>query len=233
MISIPLVLSQEHPCGYLETKIAQSLFVHPSYSITTSTYTHLLEQGFRRSGEEVYAPHCSHCSACIPARLPLKKFKPSKSQRRCMRKNIETRVNIKPAIFEQAHYDMYLRYQAIRHPEGSMINASPENYFSFLSSSWCNTQFVEFSINNELAGIAIIDQFDEAWSAVYTFFEPKFSDYSLGVYAILWQIQQANLQQKEYLYLGFWLKDCTKMSYKTCYQPIQLLIDKQWVEMKT
>jgi arginine-tRNA-protein transferase len=233
MISIPLVLSQEHPCGYLETKIAQSLFVHPSYSITTSTYAHLLEQGFRRSGEEVYAPHCSHCSACIPARLPLKKFKPSKSQRRCMRKNIETRVNIKPAIFEQAHYDMYLRYQAIRHPEGSMINASPENYFSFLSSSWCNTQFVEFSINNELAGIAIIDQFDEAWSAVYTFFEPKFSDYSLGVYAILWQIQQANLQQKEYLYLGFWLKDCTKMSYKTCYQPIQLLIDKQWVEMKT
>ena len=233
MISIPLVLSQEHPCGYLETKIAQSLFVHPSYSITTSTYAHLLEQGFRRSGEEVYAPHCSHCSACIPARLPLKKFKPSKSQRRCMRKNIETRVNIKPAIFEQAHYDMYLRYQAIRHPEGSMINASPENYFSFLSSSWCNTQFVEFSIHNELAGIAIIDQFDEAWSAVYTFFEPKFSDYSLGVYAILWQIQQANLQQKEYLYLGFWLKDCPKMSYKTCYQPIQLLIDKQWVEMKT
>ena len=233
MISIPLVLSQEHPCGYLETKIAQSLFVHPSYSITTSTYAHLLEQGFRRSGEEVYAPHCSHCSACIPARLPLKKFKPSKSQRRCMRKNIETRVNIKPAIFEQAHYDMYLRYQAIRHPEGSMINTSPENYFSFLSSSWCNTQFVEFSIHNELAGIAIIDQFDEAWSAVYTFFEPKFSDYSLGVYAILWQIQQANIQQKEYLYLGFWLKDCPKMSYKTCYQPIQLLIDKQWVEMKT
>ncbi len=233
MISIPLVLSQEHPCGYLETKIAQSLFVHPSYSITTSTYAHLLEQGFRRSGEEVYAPHCSHCSACIPARLPLKKFKPSKSQRRCMRKNIETQVNIKPAIFEQAHYDMYLRYQAIRHPEGSMINTSPENYFSFLSSSWCNTQFVEFSIHNELAGIAIIDQFDEAWSAVYTFFEPKFSDYSLGVYAILWQIQQANIQQKEYLYLGFWLKDCPKMSYKTCYQPIQLLIDKQWVEMKT
>jgi leucyl-tRNA---protein transferase len=232
MISIPLVLSQEHPCGYLETKIAQSLFVHPSYSITTSTYAHLLEQGFRRSGEEVYAPHCSQCSACIPARLPLKKFKPSKSQRRCMRKNIETQVNIKPAIFEQAHYDMYLRYQAIRHPEGSMINTSPENYFSFLSSSWCNTQFVEFSIHNELAGIAIIDQFDEAWSAVYTFFEPKFSYYSLGVYAILWQIQQANLQQKEYLYLGFWLKDCPKMSYKTCYQPIQLLIDKQWVEMK-
>ena len=127
---------------------------------------------------------------------------------------------------------MYLRYQAIRHPEGSMINISPDNYLSFLSSSWCNTKFVEFSINNELAGVTIIDQFDDAWSAVYTFFEPKFSSYSLGVYAILWQIHQASLQGKEFLYLGFWIEACTKMSYKTNYQPIELLIDKQWLEMK-
>jgi arginine-tRNA-protein transferase len=232
MISIPLALSQEHPCGYLEAKTAQSLFIHPSYPITSSTYNYLLKQGFRRSGDEVYAPHCSHCSACIPARLPLTKFKPSKNQLRCLRKNNATLSTIKPAIFEQAHYDMYLRYQAIRHPEGSMINISPDNYLSFLSSSWCNTKFVEFSINNELAGVTIIDQFDDAWSAVHTFFEPKFSSYSLGVYAILWQIHQASLQGKEFLYLGFWIEACTKMSYKTNYQPIELLIDKQWLEMK-
>ena len=79
--------------------------------------------------------------------------------------------------------------------------------------------------------MAVIDRVDRAWSAVYTFFEPKFSTYSLGVYAILWQIEQAFLQQKEFLYLGFWIKACKKMTYKTNYQPIQLLIDNQWVEM--
>ena len=62
MISIPLIQSQEHACGYIEDKIAQSLFVHPSFPLTSSIYAQLIEQGFRRSGNEVYAPHCTQCS---------------------------------------------------------------------------------------------------------------------------------------------------------------------------
>jgi arginyl-tRNA--protein-N-Asp/Glu arginylyltransferase len=231
MISIPLFLTPQHPCSYLEGERAQSVFVHSSYPVTTSIYAQLIEQGFRRSGDEIYAPHCPQCMACIPARVPVEKFKPSRSQKRCIDKNIETQVIVKPAIFEQVHYDMYLRYQAIRHSDGSMANASPDDYLGFLGSSWCDTRFVEFSIKNELAGVAVIDQFEQAWSAVYTFFEPKFSSYSIGVYAVLWQIEQAYLQQKEFLYLGFWIKACNKMAYKSNYQPIQLLIDNQWIEM--
>jgi leucyl-tRNA---protein transferase len=231
MISIPLFLTQEHPCSYLEGEQAQSVFVHPSYPLTTSIYAQLIEQGFRRSGDEIYAPHCPHCSACIPARLPVKRFKPNRSQKRCLIKNRDTQAIVKPAVFEKAHYDMYLRYQAIRHGGGSMASASPDDYLGFLGSSWCNTRFVEFSINNKLAGVAVIDQFEQAWSAVYTFFEPKFSSYSLGVYAVLWQIEQAILQQNEFLYLGFWIKACKKMAYKSDYQPLQLLIDNQWIEM--
>ncbi len=231
MTSIPLFLSQEHPCGYLDDKKAQSLFVHPGYPVTSSIYAQLIEQGFRRSGDEVYAPHCPHCSSCISVRLPVKKFKPSRSQKRCLSKNRATQVIVKPAVFEQAHYDMYLRYQAVRHSDSSMATVSPDEYLSFLGSSWCNTRFVEFSINNELAGVAVIDQFEQAWSAVYTFFEPKFNDYSLGVYAVLWQIEQVVRQQKEFLYLGFWIQACKKMAYKSDYQPLQLLIDKQWLEM--
>ena len=231
MTSISLFLSQEHPCGYLDDKKAQSLFVHPGYPVTSSIYTQLIEQGFRRSGDEVYAPHCPHCSSCISVRLPVKKFKPSRSQKRCLSKNRATQVIVKPAVFEQAHYDMYLRYQAVRHSDSSMATVSPDEYLNFLGSSWCSTKFVEFSINNELAGVAVIDQFEQAWSAVYTFFEPKFNDYSLGVYAVLWQIEQVVRQQKEFLYLGFWIQACKKMAYKSDYQPLQLLIDKQWLEM--
>ncbi len=231
MTSIPLFLSQEHPCGYLDDEKAQSLFIHPGYPVSSSIYAQLIEQGFRRSGDEVYAPHCPHCSSCISVRLPVKKFKPSRSQKRCLSKNAATQVIVKPAVFEQAHYDMYLRYQAVRHSDSSMATASPDEYLNFLGSSWCNTKFVEFSINNELAGVAVIDQFEQAWSAVYTFFEPKFNDYSLGVYAVLWQIEQVVRQQKEFLYLGFWIQACKKMAYKSDYQPLQLLIDKQWLEM--
>jgi leucyl-tRNA---protein transferase len=70
---------------------------------------------------------------------------------------------------------------------------------------------------------------NNALSAVYTFFEPKFSSYSLGVYAVLWQIEQAKKLHKEFIYLGFWIKQCKKMSYKSDYQPLQILRDKQWI----
>ena len=86
MNSIPLVLSQEHPCGYIDGESSQSLFIHPSFPLSLSIYNQLIAQGFRRSGNEVYAPHCPHCSACIPARLSIKDFKPNRRQKRCLKK---------------------------------------------------------------------------------------------------------------------------------------------------
>jgi arginine-tRNA-protein transferase len=233
MISIPLILIPPHACSYLDDQQSQSVFVHPNYPLTTSIYTQLIAQGFRRSGDEVYAPHCPNCAACIPARLAVHDFKPDRSQQRCWRKNSQTTAIIKPAVFEQAHYELYLRYQQTRHTGGNMAESSPDEYIDFLSSSWGNTVFVEFSINEELAGVAIVDQLDNALSAVYTFFDPKFSSYSLGVYAVLWQIEYALMQKHEFLYLGFWIQACQKMAYKSHYQPLQLFRNKQWLELKS
>jgi leucyl-tRNA---protein transferase len=229
MISIPLFLTEPHPCSYLDDEYAQPAFVHPRFDMTTGIYSELIQQGFRRSGDEVYSPHCPSCSACIPVRLKVSEFVPSRSQKRCKQKNSNTRVVIKPSEFDQAHYDMYLRYQAARHIGGSMFNSSQDDYLSFLNSSWCDTYFIEFIIDGELAAIAVVDRLENALSAVYTFFEPKFSNYGLGVYAVLWQIEQAKQLQKEFLYLGFWINKCKKMSYKSDYHPLQILKDKQWL----
>jgi leucyl-tRNA---protein transferase len=229
MISIPLFLTEKHPCSYLGDEEAQPAFVHPLFDMTTGVYSELIAQGFRRSGDEVYSPHCPNCSACIPVRLRASEFTPNRSQRRCLQKNINTQVVIKPAEFDQGHFDLYRRYQAARHREGSMFDSSQEDYVRFLKSSWCDTHFVEFLINDELAAIAVVDLLNNALSAVYTFFEPKFSSYGLGVYAVLWQIEQAKRLQKEFLYLGFWIKRCKKMSYKSEYQPLQIFKNKQWV----
>lgn len=229
MISIPLFLSEKHPCSYLDEEEAQPTFVHPLFDMTTSIYSELIAQGFRRSGDDVYSPHCSQCSACIPVRIKVVEFIPSRSQRRCLQKNSNTQVVIKPAEYDQGHFEMYRRYQAARHREGSMFESSQEDYIRFLKSSWCDTHFVEFLIEGELAAIAVVDQLNDSLSAVYTFFDPKFSNYSLGVYAVLWQIEQAKKWHKEFLYLGFWIKRCKKMSYKSDYQPLQVFRDKQWV----
>jgi len=229
MISIPLFLTDKHPCSYLDEEVAQPAFVHPLFDMTNAIYSELIKQGYRRSGDEVYSPHCPNCSACIPARLEVADFVPNRSQKRCLRKNKDTQVVVKPAEFDKAHYRMYLRYQEARHSDGSMAHSSPQDYLHFLKSSWCDTHFAEFLIAGELAAIAVVDRLDNALSAVYTFFDPKFSEYSLGVNAVLWQIEWAKQLHKEFLYLGFWIKRCRKMSYKSDYQPLQIFKDKQWI----
>jgi len=228
MTSIPLLITTPHSCSYLEDQQAQSVFVVPSFEINNAIYSQLIAHGFRRSGDEVYSPHCAHCSQCVPVRLPVAQFKPNRRQTRCLQKNRYTTAIIRPPAFEQAHYDLYLRYQHQRHAEGNMANASPDEYIRFLGSSWCNTQFIEFSIAGELAAVAIVDCLDNALSAVYTFFDPKFSSHSPGVYAVLWQIQYAKEQGLEWLYLGFWIAGCQKMNYKSQYQPLQGLINQKW-----
>jgi arginyl-tRNA--protein-N-Asp/Glu arginylyltransferase len=228
MTSIPLLITTPQSCSYLEGEQAQSVFVVPSFEINNAVYSQLIAHGFRRSGDDVYSPHCPQCSQCVPVRLPVADFKPNRRQTRCLQKNRETTVIIKPAAFEQAHYDLYLRYQHQRHADGNMAHSSPDEYIGFLGSSWCDTQFVEFSIAGELAAVAIVDRLENALSAVYTFFEPKFSSHSLGVYAVLWQIQYAKEQGLEWLYLGFWIAGCQKMNYKSQYQPLQGLVNQQW-----
>ena len=231
MISIPLFLTEKHQCSYLDEEIAQPAFVHPLFEMTNAIYSELIKQGYRRSGDEVYSPHCPNCTACIPVRLRVADFTPNRSQKRCWQRNANTQAILRPAEFEKAHYDLYLRYQAARHSEGTMANSSPADYLSFLKSAWCDTRFVEFVIDDELAAIAVVDQLDNALSAVYTFFNPKFSAYSLGVNAVLWQIDWAKQMQKEFLYLGFWIKRCKKMSYKSDYRPLQIYKDRQWLQL--
>jgi arginine-tRNA-protein transferase len=68
-------------------------------------------------------------------------------------------------------------------------------------------------------------------SAIYSFFDPDLNSRSLGVYAVLWQIQQAKLLDLPHIYLGYWIKQCRKMSYKTEYRPIELLVNNRWIAL--
>jgi len=33
------------------------------------------------------------------------------------------------------------------------------------------------------------------------------------------------------VYLGYWIKNCRKMNYKTEYRPIELLVNQRWVTL--
>lgn len=233
MITLPLWLTVESACGYLEEQMSQSVMVPSRFAMTTATYTQLLAQGFRRSGNQVYRPHCKNCQACVPLRVPVASFQADRKQRRCAKRNLHTQVIIRPALFDERHFELYGRYQLARHGKSHLDEIQREDYEQFFLSDWCDTVFVEFLIKGQLAAVGVVDVLEDALSAVYTFFDPEFNEYSPGVLAVLWQIDEARRRELDYVYLGFGIEDCRKMRYKFQYRPLSGFIDGQWRILST
>ncbi|MEH6649782.1 MAG: arginyltransferase [Motiliproteus sp.] len=219
----------EHRCSYLANQQAKTIFVDPKADLDQSSYSELSELGFRRSGNHIYRPHCDTCSACISARVMTAAFHPSKSQKRVINLNNDLEVSSHQPTFSQESYALYERYINSRHQDGDMYPASQDQFETFLVESNQNTRFIEFRLNKKLLAISVIDYLERGISAIYTFFDPEHQHRSLGKYAVLWLIVQARNEELPYLYLGYWIRDCQKMSYKIDYLPIQLLIDGEWL----
>ena len=224
-------LTPKHPCSYLNRNNAQTLFFDPRQIITSETYQALTDQGFRRSGSHLYRPHCGACNACIPTRVPVAEFKPSRSQRRVVKRNQDITVRVQEATFSRRHYHLYERYISLRHADGDMFPASEDQFRSFLLSPWSDCVFVSLYEEERLLSIAVTDRQMYGLSAIYTFFEPNEDHRSLGVLSILKQIELCQSWGLPYLYLGYWIKDCQKMSYKTAYRPTQLYVNNNWVTL--
>jgi arginine-tRNA-protein transferase len=109
-----------------------------------------------------------------------------------------------------------------------MDEADPEKYMEFLTSDWSTTKFIEFRLDQKLISVAVVDELDNGLSAVYTFFDPDYVTRSPGVYCILWEIEYARTMNLPYLYLGYWIQECEKMSYKNQYQPLEQFHEGKW-----
>lgn len=217
-----------HECSYLEGMQAVTLFADPRVRLDRERYTRLSRSGFRRSGNHVYRPTCPACDACVPVRIPVDGFAPSRQQRRTQKRNDDLNVTIAAPRFELEHFNLYERYLKERHRGGGMDVTSPEQYMSFLCSNWCDSVFIEFRHDQRLVGVAVTDVLDDGYSAVYTFFEPAEARRSLGRFAILTQIDLARREGKPHLYLGYWIAACGKMDYKTEYRPLEGFRHGRW-----
>ena len=219
-----------HACGYLPGKNAVTMFVDPRVRPDRASYTLLSQHGFRRSGAHVYRPRCPACEACVPIRVPVNDFSPNRSQRRVLKTNADVSFIERPPHYIDEHFALYKRYISERHPDGGMEDPDPNSYLDFLTASWAETVFLEMRVDKQLLGVAVIDHLDDGWSAVYTFFDPDYSSRSPGRLAILSEIELCKRAGLQWLYLGYWIENCRKMSYKIEYLPHQRFVAGQWLD---
>jgi arginyl-tRNA--protein-N-Asp/Glu arginylyltransferase len=227
--AIKLYATHEHACSYLKDRSATTIFVDPALPINGHIYSELSDFGFRRSGKHIYRPNCRSCHACIPVRIPVSAFQPTRAQKRCVKRNADITTRVLRNIGTDEHYALYARYIEQRHSDGDMYPPSREQYEDFLSSEWGVTRYLEFRAQGKLVGVAVSDQLDQGLSAIYTFFEPSEANRSLGVLAVLQQIELAAQLKLPYVYLGYWIRECAKMRYKAQYRPLQMFINSHWL----
>ena len=231
--ALQLYLTAPYSCSYLPDRVTRSQVVTPSFLIPPAVYSELVRRGFRRSGTVTYRPHCDACQACIPVRIKVAAFVPSRTQRRSRRRHAGLEASLHALKDDEEYFALYQRYQMARHPDGGMKNDSRNQYRQFLLQSHVDSTLIEFRENGVLRMVSIIDILDDGLSSVYTFYEPNIAQASFGTYNVLWQINLCRKLQLEYLYLGYWIEKSEKMAYKANFRPLQGLIQDKWQTLPT
>ena len=230
--SIRLFRTSPHACSYKADEIAATVFVDPELEIDQNLNSKLSELGYRRSGANLYRPDCDNCNACVSCRLPVQSFQQQRRHEKIWKKNQDLYVKEAAVVDDKNSFELYEKYINTRHSDGDMYPATIEQFEAFICSGTSTTRFLKFFLEDRLVAVSVTDQLSQGLSAVYTFFDPDLNSRSLGNYVILWQVEEARRLLLPYVYLGYWIKDCQKMAYKSSFRPLELLIDGNWLLLR-
>lgn len=222
------------PCPYIGGRMERKIVTELSGPDAVRLHDTLSRAGFRRSHSIAYAPACPGCSACVPVRVVVKDFSPNRSFRRTMRVNADLTATIAPARATAEQYRLFRNYQEHRHGGSDMALMGFYDYRSMVEDSPIDTNLLEFrSADGTLIAVCLIDTMDDGLSAVYSFFDTEQPQrQGLGTYIVLWLINEAKRRSLPFVYLGYWISDSPKMSYKIKYAPLEAFGAGGWSALK-
>lgn len=221
-VNVRLVTLGEHPCPYLPDRVSRTRALWAE-QMPADVYHRFMDAGFRRSGKLVYQPVCRGCRACVPIRVPVDIFHPTKSQRRCRRRNQDLHVTIAEPAATDEKYELYRRYTMVRHGRPDE-DESRQSFESFLYDSPVDT--VEFTYRDAgggLIAVGLCDVSPQSLSSVYYYFDPDESRRGLGTFGVLHEIEIAARLRIPHYYLGYWVDGCRSMQYKADFRPAEVL----------
>jgi arginine-tRNA-protein transferase len=226
----------EGPCPYLPGRRERKLITEipgtpPGTPADEATrrYSLLSRAGFRRSHQYAYRPACSGCSACVPVRVRAVDFKAGASLKRVARSNRDLDAIVRPAEPTEEQYRLFGRYIQTRHGDGEMADMTALDYHGMVQHSRVETRIAEYrDAGGKLVAACLFDRLDDGLSAVYSFFDPELGGRSLGNHMVLWLIETARAEALVHVYLGYWIAEAPKMSYKARFRPLEALGATGW-----
>ncbi len=224
-------------CPYLDGKVERKLFTALYGEEARALNDGLSQQGFRRSQNVLYRPSCAGCNACMSARVRVGGFKPSRSQKRILKRNAHVWREIKTPWASEEHYELFRKYLGNRHADGGMAGMDIFEFAAMIEETPVLTRIVEYyekgaDGTDRLIAACLTDVLDDGLSLVYSFFDPELDARSLGSFMILDHIEMAREADLPYVYLGFWVPGSRKMAYKAKFRPLEIFRGGHWQELE-
>ena len=208
-------------CSYLADK-KQITFYKMIDNCSTTQTQELIERGFRRFGKMFFRPICSDCNECKSIKIDVENFIFSKSMRRVLKKAQHIKSYIRTPTLTKEHLALFDKYHLYmkdkRGWEHQDIDA--DNYYnSFVNGHNEFGYEILYYDEDRLIGVDLVDILDDGISSIYFYYDPDYSNYSLGKFSLYNQIKFAKNSNKRWIYLGYYVKDCPSLSYKSHYKP--------------
>ncbi|MCF6244223.1 MAG: arginyltransferase [Sulfurovum sp.] len=190
--------------------------------------TAVIARGWRRFGKYFFHPICSGCNACKSLRIDAKDYRFTKSQRKAINRNKETKIIVQEPTLTQAHINLYNKYHAHKSmtDDWQHRNISQREYHeNFVDGAHDFGKEVLYIIDDVLVGVDLIDVLDDGISSIYFYYDPDYARYSLGTFSLLYQIKLAGILELPWIYLGYWVDGCKAFAYKPNFKPQEILED--------
>lgn len=216
------------PCSYLQDH-TQTIHYKIIQDCTKEQCEALIMRGWRRFGHMYFRPICSECRACESLKINALDYEFSKSERRILRKNSTLKTIIRHPTMSQEHIDLFYRYHQHKHitRNWDAPKEDPRNYYSSFVNGHGDFGFEILYFDDErLIAVDLVDILNEGISSLYCYYDPDYSQHSLGKYTLLAQIQLAKHLGLSWIYLGYFVEGCQSLSYKSEYTPSKILVGR-------
>ena len=207
-------------CSYLDGQVA-SLEHRIMLDVTPAELEALLDRGWRRFGVDYFRPTCPRCEQCVPTRLVVADFAPTRSQRRARRKAEGLCVRVGPPDVDAERLALYHAWHAERETarEWSPAVLDEREYRLQFAFPHPAAREIAYLDGDRLIAIGICDETPRAWSLVYFFYDPAYRDRSLGVANVVLAVEIAAARGLPYVHLGYRVSDCASLRYKARFGP--------------
>jgi arginyl-tRNA--protein-N-Asp/Glu arginylyltransferase len=219
---------EDFPCPYLGEGRNASIEYVAADPDAVDRFDVFLAQGYRRLGNILYRNVCEGCRSCLPIRLRPALFSQRKGQKRTARKNADVRVEIlHPPFVTREKIRLYEEYLLKKHGEEE-TEADCAKLLAGLHYGYPGAIEMDYCLDGRLAGVGVVDEGLDSLSSNYFYYDPACPDRRLGVFSILQEISLAVSMKKEFYYLGFYIEEISRMSYKKFFRPNEVLADGRW-----